>query len=273
MTLLRDVIELKVILSRTATWSTSVFRNWISNQVAQWRCRFPSISDGEDDEEDQIESLMTKIAKLRISRTNSFKANNTSSVAETMMRETPQSYHSYPPHAAGQISAIMEATSQEATCMRATKPGHREEIKSLEEGVGKPITLTISPTISLTRNEATESHPHRLQAPREPRPRAASIGANPQRSSNPVSFRPSPCEPRLSTHEDTHSISGSEAERPRSFHAEDFSGAKFLFGNSSERYRNDGVLHLVKKHIRVFSAHDLDGEEFSFSTPSPKRCS
>lgn len=69
------------------------------------------------------------------------------------------------------------------------------------------------------------------------------------------------------THDDARSLSAPEAEHPRSFHAEDFSGAKFLFMSPSEHYRYDGDMRVIKKHVRIFSAH---GEVFSFSTSTPK---
>jgi len=274
MTRLRDVMELKVILSNVSTWATFVFRNCISNQVAQWRCRFPSITEEEDGEEEQMQSLVTKFARLRVSRTNSFKTRHAFDVTETTMREISQPH---PPHAAGQISDIMEVTRWETAYGQAPpKASDGDEIKHPEVVISQPINPTMSPIISPTRSDATRPNPPRLLlAPLESRPRAASVGAHPQRGANSVFFQSSlesSCEPRPSTHKDAPTISVSKAERPRSFHSEEFLGAKFQFGNPREQYRKSGESGNVlatKRHIRVFSAHDLDDEKFSFSTSSP----
>jgi hypothetical protein len=270
---LRDVIELKVILSNVSTWATSVFRNWISNQATKWRCRFPSTPE-EDSEEEQMQFLVTEFAHLCLSRTNSFKTRNAPGSTETMMPETSQPY---PPHTTGRISDITEATPRETADREVLpKASNREEIKSPEVVMSQPIMPTMSPAISPTRSDATRPDPPSLLlAPPESRPRAVSVGANIQRGANPVSFPSSiesSCEPRPSTHKDAPSISVSEAERPRSFHSEKFLGAKFQFCNPRGQYRKMGESRdvlAVKRHVRAFSAHDFDGEKFSFQLHYP----
>lgn len=274
VTRLRDVIELKVILSNVSTWATSVFRNWISSQVAQWRSRFPLITEEEDDEEEQMQLLVTKFAHLRVSRTNSFKTRNASGVTETTMRETSQPC---PPHTAGRIPDITEVAPRETGYGQSPSNTSNGEETKRPEVVMSPLTiLTMSPAILPTRSDATRPDPPgSLLAPLESRPRAASVGANLQRVPNSVSFRSSiesSCEPRHSTYEDVPSISVLEAERPRPFNAKAFLGTNFQFGDPREQYRKSGEsgdVLVMKRDVRVFSTHDLEREKFSFSAPSP----
>lgn len=60
-------------------------------------------------------------------------------------------------------------------------------------------------------------------------------------------------------------VGKTRADRPRSFDATAFMGVAFPFNASSTQTKDDSSLTTPKKNIRIFSAHDLDGEKFTFS--------
>jgi hypothetical protein len=150
-------------------------------------------------------------------------------------------------------------------------------IDSLDD-TNESNVLPTPASMSSRRGDAAEPPPHHLQAPRPSRPRGASTGSNISRDSNPVSFRLLSTETRESgttSQGDMLQVRKPRGERPRSFDAKEFEGVKFAFDISPRRAKDDGHLNMSKKHVRVFSAHDLDGEEFTFAArpadaPSPR---
>lgn len=320
MTRLRDVVELKVIFNNISTWAASAFRNWVSDRVVEWRSRFPSTSSDEDEDED-IVSITTRVGKLKISRTNSLGIGNQLSVARTTTRETSQPH---PLDVSQKAISIPEAKSQEVARSPITGDsdltlnGNQEEsnkrlkrggsystteataaslaarlpfvasnkmvvrggesaiendadikitINSLEGADESNILPALAPTPS-RREEVAESPPDGLLTPRPSRPRGASTGSSISRDSNPASFRllAEVHNPRTSNLGDTLQVNRPRAVRPRSFDAKEFEGVKFPFDISLGRAKDDAHLNMPQRHVRVFSAHDLDGEEFSFIT-------
>jgi hypothetical protein len=315
MTRLRDVVELKAIFGNISTWATSEFRDRISAYVVQWRNRFPSTSLDEDEDE-EIESLTTRIGKLKISRTNSLRFSNQSSSTKATTCETS---HPHLPNASSQINYMPEAKSQQRAfgpdiSDSAFETDQEKDQSSKDNGAhGSMKTTVVSSPLSqslisgnemvlhvgelanandadvkvticssddingpnilptpaappLRREAVSESPTRRLLTPGPSRPRGASTGSNILRDSNPASFRAS-----VQAHVSGTSYQGNmlhvgklRGERPRSFDATEFEGVKFAFDNSVRRAKDDEHLNMPKKHVRVFSAHDLDDEEFTF---------
>lgn len=249
MTRLRDLVELKAIFGNISTWATSEFRNGVSDYVARWKDRFPlALSDDEEDEEEEIKFLITKVGNLKISRTNSLRFGNPPSVAETAAHEGHQPHTGDASNKTNDpdIMIIVEST----------------------EGPPEPDTLSTPASPSSTRKEIMISPPSRLHTPRPSRPRGNSTGTNISRDSNPAfSFQLS-SEARgntgMSTHGDMLQVRKPRSQRPRSFDASEFEGAKFAFDISSTRSESHGRLGARRNHVRIFSGHDLDAEEFTF---------
>ncbi|KAH8894371.1 hypothetical protein GQ53DRAFT_763112 [Thozetella sp. PMI_491] len=78
MTEVRDIQELSMICTNVLTWAATEFPSAISDLIAAWKNRFPQLYDEDDEDqlEEELKAITTKIGNLKISRTNSLRVMN-----------------------------------------------------------------------------------------------------------------------------------------------------------------------------------------------------
>ena len=119
--------------------------------------------------------------------------------------------------------------------------------------------LTVVTTDPLPAQKIPEA---RGPGPRDPST-SHSTSKDPRPSSSPVTAKLHDF--GSATYEATLQDRKKRSERPRSFDVRAFEGVKFEFDALPQRSKDDGHLTLPRSQARVFSAHDLDGEPFSFA--------
>jgi len=284
MTAQQDAARLKAIMGNVSTWARSQFRNRISDYIAAWKRRFP-LSDEDEDESGDIELITTKFSSLKLSRTDSMRSDRLleAKPRQEILNLLPSSadeLRSVQDQRAGDISGGTNDSARPSviTPSLGNSPKDANEVIVFKD----EDVVTTDSNVQITRDQAESVYtspahdirPERHQIgqdhlilPPIPRPRGNSTGSNILRDSNPASFRlsPEPPNPMTPKQGGTLMVGKTRADRPRSFDATAFMGVAFPFNASSTQTKDDSSLTTPKKNIRIFSAHDLDGEKFTFS--------